>query len=91
LIQFSEYASVNVPNVWKRDRNPVKYTEIEDLGIDPATLRWEPIPERTEADEAIPPQKVGDGQGSLTIAEAKKGLSLTFGVPPEAIEITIRG
>jgi len=27
----------------------------------------------------------------LTMAEAKKGLALTFGVKPEAIEITIRG
>jgi hypothetical protein len=25
------------------------------------------------------------------MAEAKKGLSLTFNVPPESIEITIRG
>jgi hypothetical protein len=29
--------------------------------------------------------------GALTMAEAKKGLALTFNVPPEAIEITIRG
>jgi hypothetical protein len=29
--------------------------------------------------------------GPLTMAEAKKGLALTFNVPPEAIEITIRG
>jgi len=29
--------------------------------------------------------------GPLTMAEAKTGLALTFGVPPEAIEITIRG
>jgi hypothetical protein len=29
--------------------------------------------------------------GALTMAQAKKGLSLTFGVAPEAIEITIRG
>jgi hypothetical protein len=29
--------------------------------------------------------------GALTMAEAKKGLALTFGVAPEAIEITIRG
>jgi hypothetical protein len=27
----------------------------------------------------------------LTMADAKKGLALTFGVKPEAIEITIRG
>jgi len=29
--------------------------------------------------------------GPLTMAEAKKGLALTFDVPPEAIEITIHG
>jgi hypothetical protein len=27
---------------------------------------------------------------ALTIAEAKAGLSVTFGVPPDAIQITIR-
>lgn len=29
--------------------------------------------------------------GGLTIAEAKAGLSLHFGVPPESVEITIKG
>jgi len=29
--------------------------------------------------------------GALTIAEAKAGLALQFGVPPEAIEIVIKG
>jgi hypothetical protein len=27
----------------------------------------------------------------LTMSDAKKGLALTFGVPPEAIEITVHG
>ena len=45
LIQFSEYALVNVPDVWKGDRNPVRYVErLEDLGIDPLTLKWKPMP-----------------------------------------------
>ncbi len=31
------------------------------------------------------------GQPGLSIAEAKKALAATFGVQPEAVEITIRG
>jgi hypothetical protein len=31
------------------------------------------------------------GVGALTMVEAKKGLALTLGMRPEAIEITIRG
>ncbi|MCB2084605.1 MAG: hypothetical protein KDD90_11190 [Sphingomonadaceae bacterium] len=36
------------------------------------------------------PSHVSNG-GALTIAQAKAGLALTFGVSEEAIEITIRG
>jgi N-acetylmuramic acid 6-phosphate (MurNAc-6-P) etherase len=36
--------------------------------------------------------ELGNGAiGPLTMTDAKKGLALTFGVPPEAVEITIRG
>ena len=88
LIQFSEYAIVNVADVWKGDRNPVRYVEsLSELGIDPSTLNWLPMPAEKEAPKADSP----DGATPLTIPEAKKGLALTFGVPPEAIEITIRG
>ena len=31
------------------------------------------------------------GIEALTIVQAKKGLALTFGVSPEAVEIVIRG
>src|SRR5687768_7028375 len=47
LIQFGEYALVNIPDVWKGDRNPVKYDQMTTLGIDPTTLQWEPMPELT--------------------------------------------
>jgi hypothetical protein len=93
LIKFSEYALVNIPNVWKGERNPVKYETndaLKELGIDIASLTWQPMPEGTAARDS---QKSAGGQAvaPLTIAEAKQGLSLTFGVKPEAIEITIRG
>jgi hypothetical protein len=93
LIQFSEFARLNIPNVWKGDRNPVKYSSLEELGIEPSTLKWEVMPEPVEATE------LGDegaaikrfGVKPLTMAEAKNGLALTFNVSPEAIEIIIRG
>lgn len=93
LIQFSEFARVNIPDVWKGDRNPVKYVTLEELGIDPSTLKWEAMPEPASVSE--PAGRVTSlNSGAvqpLTMAEAKKGLALTFNVPPEAIEITIRG
>ena len=91
LIQFSEYALVNVPDAWKGDRNPIKYTgALEDLGITPSTLKWERMPEQDEATDPTP-ETVPISGAPLTMAEAKKGLALTFGVPADAIEITIRG
>jgi hypothetical protein len=90
LIQFSEYALVNVADVWKGDRNPVRYTEkLEDLGIDPATLKWKPMPAPQQ--QATPSAPLMPKGTPLTIPEAKLGLSLTFGVPPDSIDITIRG
>lgn len=87
LIQLSEYALVNIPDVWKGERNPVKYSTLEDLGIEAATLTWKPMPKPTEV--------LGTGNASgrtpLTIDEAKQGLAFKFSVPVEAIEITIRG
>jgi hypothetical protein len=89
LIQFSEFARVNTPDAWKGDRNPVKYASLEKIGIDPESLRWEPMP--APAEPLISGVIAPTAGAPLTIAEAKKSLALTFGVPPEAIEIIIRG
>jgi hypothetical protein len=91
LIEFSEYALVNIPDVWKGDRNPVKYAAIKDLGIDPSTLKWEPMPAPAKPRSPVREVNKPNGVGALTMAEAKKGLALTLGVLPEAVEITIRG
>jgi hypothetical protein len=93
LIEFSEYARVNVPDVWKGDRNPVKYAKPQDLGFDLSSLKWTPMPEPAEPPEPTPdmiPRK-SSAIAPLTMAEAKNGLALALGVPPGAIEITIRG
>jgi len=89
LIQFSEFARVDIADVWKGDRNPVKYATLTELGIDPSRLKWEKMPEPDASTIAAPTTRTGPMP--LTMAEAKKGLALTFGVTPEAIEITVRG
>jgi hypothetical protein len=96
LLQFSEYALINEDEVWQGDRNPVRYAKVEDLKIDFDALDWQPMPsmptgmaEATVDSPIAPPSAVG--VHPLTMAEAKRGLALTFGVAPEAIEITVRG
>jgi hypothetical protein len=89
LIQFNEFAQVSIPEIWKGDRNPVKYvSSLQDMGIDASTLKWETMPQKrlTETVQTKPP-----GNNGLTLAEAKRGLATTFGVSPDAVVITIRG
>jgi hypothetical protein len=96
LIQFAEFAPIEVAGAWKGWRNPVKYTTLEELGIDPTTLTFQPMPEpapitpdQIEAVEEI--EQTEDAPFTLTIARAKEGLANAFGVTTEAVEITIRG
>jgi hypothetical protein len=89
LIRISAYAKVSFPDVWKGWRNPVRYTDLDALGIDVKSLRFQPMPEKGEEPRTKPAGAVAT-QG-LTIAEAKLGLAKTFGVSEDAVEITIRG
>lgn len=90
IIEISEYAVVDYPEAWGEWRNPVKYTTLEELGIDLKVLEFKPMPVRTKE---LPPPPPPDRPktGALTIAEAKAGLAIQFGVAPESIDITIRG
>lgn len=82
IIQLSEYAEIDVPDAWAGQRNPVRYLNLFDLGIDLEQVEWKPFPSELEmAHDPIP---------ALTIEEAKRGLSKKLGVTPETIEITIR-
>ena len=90
IIEISEYAVVDYPEAWGEWRNPVKYTTLEELGIDPKKLKFKPMPPPTKDPAAACPARPTK-TGALTIAEAKAGLALQFGVPPEAIEIFIKG
>jgi hypothetical protein len=87
LIEISEYALLNNPDVWNKDaRNPVAYFTLSQLDIELRGLKFKPLP-LTPA-----PAGLRDATAkTMTIAEAKKALAASFGVNPDDVEITIRG
>jgi len=90
LIKITEYADVSIPGVWQGWRNPVKYTTLEELGIDAAQLRFKQLEEATPS---ATPSETSSGASalSLSIAQAKPALARHYEVPVDAVEITIRG
>ncbi len=91
LIAISEYARISYPGLWDHGRNPVRYASLEELGISLDGVEFEPIPARSEAPTPTAPHASLSSPAMLTIAEAKKALAATFGIEPDAVEITIRG
>ena len=82
IIQFDEYAEVDLPDAWGGQRNPVRYTNLSEFGIDLQQISWKPFPtDRQKEYDSIP---------ELTIEEAKCGLAKKLGVSIDCIEITIR-
>ena len=93
-IGISDYARISQPEVWQHWRNPVRYTTLADLGINPDELEFQAMP----VIEAPLPNAALDSPAELpwpprllTIPEAKQALAATFGVSPDAVEIVIRG
>lgn len=84
-IEFSEYAHISEPDVWTGDRNPVRYTTLDALGIDVSGMSFQKIDGKA-APTARPAPVVG-----LTIVQAKAGLAATYDVDVDSIEIVIRG
>lgn len=81
-IHISEYATVDVLNIWGGWQNPIRYTTLEELGIDPSTLKFEKI-QKIEKQPEIEIQP-------LSIEQAKEGISKKFDIAPEQIEIIIK-
>ena len=77
LVRISEYAEINIPDSWPGNQNPVRYTSLEELNIDLASLKFQKISKSVSA--------------SFTIAQAKTGLAKHYGVSEDSIEIMIKG
>lgn len=88
-ITISHFALVGWPDQWNSKRkNPVLYWDTEKYPSEDGNTKYleelilKPV-HRHSADE-------GTGPRPMTVAEAKAGLALKFGVDESAIEITIR-
>ncbi len=95
IVLFDEYAEIDVPNMAYQWRNPVRYIELNDFGIDPDKLTWKRVSPGTDGE---PPRAASPAQLATTaekrgldITEAKKALSVFYRVPVTNIEIVIRG
>jgi hypothetical protein len=82
IIKISEYAPINIPNVWQAWRYPIRYMSLEELQIDPTTLELQPL--REQAVEEAPVQKLGD-----VIAAARQQIAAAAGVPDSAVRISV--
>lgn len=90
MILFTEYASIDIP-IKEKWRNPVRYTDLAALGIDPAELKFSRVRVRPLRESAPKPEEKSSAKEGLDIASAKKALSAFYGVSLDAIEIVIRG
>ncbi len=79
IVKISDYARIEIPNVWKAWRYPVRYMSLSELGIDPAKLKFKPMPKLITASSSL-----GD-----VIANAKLTIASVAGVPVEAIRISV--
>lgn len=92
VIEIEEWAEIHKPGLWEFGRNPVHYADLSDLGIDPEAIEFQPVPKRRPRPKHQTPDALSNGTPrGLTISQAKEGLAQTFGVPVDAIEITVRG
>ena len=76
LLQFSEYAEIEIANKWDGSRNPVRYVNLEDF-LGNYKFEYKKM------------HKVEDNVQPLSLEEAKQRLATTLGVKVEQISITI--
>ena len=91
FIRISEYALINIPHAWGKTRNPVWYTQTEELGIDLAPLTFEKVQKpRSDAPPAggLPKQRQRSDSPSVVSCapeDSGSGSSLTAesALPPD--------
>lgn len=79
VIVFDRYAELKVANAWTGDRNPVAYTDLATLGINPDELEWKDFG-TVEASGSTPAAVID--QARLLVANA-------FSISPDAVKITV--
>jgi len=84
VVAFDRYAELSIPNAWTGSRNPVAYTDLGSLGIDPDKLVWtEFVP--TQVEERVGPTD----EPTAIIDRARSMIAEAFSISPDAVKITV--
>ena len=107
MIEFSEFAEIEIPNMWQGWRNPVVYLPTNELGISFDELNFKEAPLRNEEfifqhlahEDKVEGRVISQISSSvdraddegISIQEAKKLLSKRYDVEFDNIEIILKG
>jgi len=100
IFTLSEFAKIDLEEVWKGWRFPINYQHsLQDFGLDPATLQFEPMPPPVAVETPAPAQQIAlteqiEDAGAISssnnaLRDIKKYASERLGVRSDEIEITI--
>ena len=102
LIEFSEYAEINIANLWDGQKNPVWYKRQDLIDLNFDELKFKTYPERNYSqcmnynhslatyDELDDAKYFYETRG-LSINEAKQALSIKYEIAVDKIDIILRG
>jgi hypothetical protein len=86
VIQFDRYANLAIPNAWTNNRNPIAYTSLSALGIDPERLEWRDFSASTaQGSQGTPPLEAP----ANVIDQARTMIAHALSIPPDAVKITV--
>ena len=69
IFTLGEFAKIDLPNLWEEWRYPVNYEHtLQDLGLDPATLQFEPMPSPRAVEMPDPTQQTAKASDSSAVA-----------------------
>jgi hypothetical protein len=88
IIEFSEYADLNIPKLWPGNHNPVTYKTLEELRINPEELDWKPFGTERSLRDLDRNLAVSTSPAEV-VAAAKDMIAHALSISPEAVKITI--
>lgn len=93
-LKLDGFVRVDLPNLWKGWRFPINYEHtLQDLGLDPDTLSFEPMPPPEEVEAAEAMQVVEEtrpvSRSDSALADIEKYAAERLGVQPDEVEISI--
>jgi hypothetical protein len=84
VIVFDRYAELNLPNAWTGNRNPVAYTDLATLGINPDELEWKDFESAAGGSEGA-----SASTRAAVLDHARILVANALSVCPDAVKITV--